>query len=159
MCAALSTTRAMSRPRTPGHRERLQREERRCQGGADERGKNGKALRSFAFARAFGRRADSAQPCCLGHLSERARTPAPNRQAGGPLVPAQHRPSISPALRRFLLLEEAPMARLWQGRTELRRYNPRNLVRNGPSDQAYGGARSLNTRSWIGIAEASGPSR
>jgi hypothetical protein len=61
-------------------------------GGADERGKNGKDQRSFAFARAFGRRVDSAQPSCL---SARERTDAngcPESTSWGSLVRAQYRP-------------------------------------------------------------------
>src|SRR5436305_192681 len=36
-----------------------------CVAGGHTRGNDGKDQRSFAFAQAFGRRSDSAQPCCL----------------------------------------------------------------------------------------------
>jgi hypothetical protein len=58
---------------------------------ADERGKNGKDQRSFAFAQTFGRGMSSAQPCCL---SARQRTDAngcPESTSWGSLVRAQYR--------------------------------------------------------------------
>ena len=75
---------------------------------AMSRGKNGKDRRSFGFAQAFGRGADSAQPC---GLSERERTDAngcPESTSWGSLVRAQYRPSTeSPAIRDKTLLVPA----------------------------------------------------
>src|SRR3989442_1433067 len=59
---------------------------------AGGRGKDGKDQRSFAFAQAFGRGVDSAQPCCL---SERQRIDAnacTKSTSWGSLVRAQYRP-------------------------------------------------------------------
>jgi hypothetical protein len=78
---------------------------------AGHRGKNGKDERSFAFAQAFGRATDSAQPC---RLSERQRTGAngcTKSTSWGSLVRAQYRPSKGPAQGPFLLRERATVGK------------------------------------------------
>ena len=77
----------------------------------EPRGKDGKDQRSFAFARPFGRRADSAQPC---RLSEHKRTDANActiSTSWGSLVRAQYRRSKGPAQGPFLLRKRATVGK------------------------------------------------
>jgi hypothetical protein len=101
---------------------------------AGHRGKNGKDERSFAFAQAFGRATDSAQPC---RLSERQRTGAngcTKSTSWGSLVRAQYRPSKVPAQPHMLLPGVTTRIASWQGRTL-----PQTFARLGRAGELRGG--------------------
>ena len=70
------------------------------------RGKNDKDQRSFAFAQAFGREMDSAQPCCLSAPERTDANGCTESTSWGSLVRAQYRPSKS-LTSRFPLSHKA----------------------------------------------------